>query len=176
MHASRSDLINGGDLGSRCETFAGGDGISLYAAGLDVAEGCNGLVEGDVDVSARHVTDDVDGAGAVGNETKVSAGDLLEVDAAHVLARAGSPGTLRGFVRIGLEPGDQLLKVSGRQIVAGYEDVGIAGQKRNGRQILLEIVRQVHYGAVDDVGGPVADNDRVAVSWRPHYPPHSNRP
>src|SRR5262245_19875571 len=99
MHASRADLINGGDLGCRCETFAGGDGISLYAAGLDVAEGCDGLVESDVDVSACHVTDDVHRACAVGNETKVSAGDLLEVDAAHVLARAGSPRYLAWLCR-----------------------------------------------------------------------------
>jgi hypothetical protein len=46
------------------------------------------LVEGEVDLACDEIADDLGRAGLIGHELEFGAGDLLEVDAADVLAGA----------------------------------------------------------------------------------------
>ena len=126
------------------------------------------LVEGQVDVPGHQVPHDLGGAGAIRHELESCAGDVLEVDAADVLPRAGPGSALRRLLRVGLEPGDQLFQVPCRQVLACHDDVRVARQARDRLEILQHVVGQRVDRAVDHVRGPVADADGVAVGSGAH--------
>ena len=73
------------------------------------------------------------------------------------------------LVRIGLEPGDHLLEVLGREVLAHDGDVGIVRQAHDRLEIPLEVVVEVVDRAVGDERRPVADADRVAVGRGAHH-------
>jgi hypothetical protein len=121
------------------------------------------LIEREVDVAGRDVANDVGGASLVRHELELGAGDLLEIDTGDVLAGAQARGALGRLVRIGLQPGDQLLEILRREILPHHSDIGILRQAGDRYEVLLDVVVQIVDRAVGDVRRPVADAHRVAV-------------
>jgi hypothetical protein len=137
-------------------------------------EGGDRLVEGEIDMARHHVPYDVGGAGLVRHEAELRAGRLLEIDAADVLAGAEAGGSLGGFVRVGLEPGDHVLEVFSRKILADHGDVRVVRQAHDRLEILLDVVAEIVDRAVGDERRPVADADRVAVGCSAHHACHAD--
>jgi len=56
-----------------------------------------------------------------------------------------------------------VLQVAGRNGLPGHDQERIARHQRNRRKVLDEVVSQGEHGAVQNVGGPISENDRVAI-------------
>ena len=105
-------------------------------------------------------------AAAIEHELELGLGLLAEIEAADVRAAAGADARRRRLVRIGLQPGDQLLGVLGRQRLLADDH-----QRRHREpDDRLEIVHRIPRHRIErrraDVARPVADAERVAVGRR----------
>ena len=104
----------------------------------------------------------------VRHELEARAGDVLEVDRVDVGA-AGRPDIADAdLAGIGLHPGDQLLQVRGREILARGDHQRVARQQRDRLEIAAQIIGQRIDRAVDDVRAVVAVAQRIAVGRRLH--------
>jgi hypothetical protein len=77
---------------------------------------------------------------------------------------ASAAGSLRCLVRVRLQPCDQFAEAVRRHVLSGNDHLRIAGDLRNRLEILHQVIRQSKHRAVQDLRGPVADADRVAIA------------
>ena len=81
---------------------------------------------------------------------------------------AGARGSLRGLVRVRLQPGDQFLQVVRRHSLLGDDQQRLAGQQRDRLEVVEQIVLQRVDRAVEHVRARIADAHRVAVGRCAH--------
>jgi hypothetical protein len=86
----------------------------------------------------------------------------------EVVRDSGPSG--RGLVRIGLEPSDQFDQVVGRQRFPCKKHLWICDQRRNGREIVQNIIGKRIVGAVEHMRPEEAPADRIAVGPRTRDP------
>src|SRR2546430_5746438 len=139
VHPGCAGLVHGRDVGRRSQPGAGSYGIRFNGAVPHGGERRDRLIESQVNVAGDQIAHDIGRAGSVRHEPETGAGDVLKIDAADMLS-AARPGGALGRVRIGVEPGDQLLEILRRQVLARDDDVGVAGQPRDRLQILQYVV------------------------------------
>ena len=112
---------------------------------------------------------------AIGHELEARAGVLLQIDQAELRAGACADRSAGGLVRIGLQPGDQLLQIVGRKIAAADQPELGRGERRDRCQILKQIEGQRIERAGADMRGPLAEADGVAVRRRAGDPRRADR-
>ena len=105
-------------------------------------------------------------AAAIGHELECRAGLLLERQPRRDRSGRRPRPRRRSPCRPGLEPGDQLLHVVGRQGLAADQPLRRVGDQRDRLEILHHVVGQILRRGIDDVGLVVADGERVAVGRR----------
>jgi len=123
------------------------------------------LIEHQIDLSADQILHGRSGA-SIRDERKARAREALEECAAD--ACAGASGSLRGLAGVGLEPSDQLGQVIGWYGLACDDQLWIAGQERNRREIVQQAIGKREDGPVEHMGGPHSHAERIAVRSRAH--------
>ena len=108
---------------------------------------------------------------AIGHESERRAGHALKVRADDVRRAAGACGSLQGLVRVGLEPRPQFLEIIGGKILARVDQLRIARDERDRREVLEHIVAERIDGAVEHVRADLPDAQRIAVRRRAHRSP-----
>ena len=155
-------LVHRRDIRCGREAAARRDGKGLDLAGAHVRQRIGRIVDDEIDLTGQQILHRRGGA-AVRHEQKPGTRGLLEKYAADMLrtARAGCP--LGRLLRVCLEPGDEAPQVIRRNGVLRDDQIRIGRDQRDRLEILQHIVRERIDRAVDHVGAPVADADRVAV-------------
>jgi hypothetical protein len=101
---------------------------------------------------------------AIGYELKSRACEFLEECAAY--PPGISDDTLRGLVRVGLQPVDKALQVIRRNCFLGDDQPRIAGQKGDRLKILQQVVGKRVERAIQDMCAPLPAADRIAIGRR----------
>ena len=127
----------------------------------------------DVDRAGQHVLHRRRAA-AIEHELEFRAGLFAEVEAADMRAGAGADARRRRLVGIGLEPGNQLLGVVGRQRFLADDHQRRDRQPRYRIEIVGWIPRHRIERRRADMARPVADADRVAIGSRVDHAADAN--
>ena len=164
MHPRQARFLDRRHVGRREPALLVHDAEGLDAAGAIERQRLPRLETRQVDL-ARHQVLHGRRAAAIRHELQLDAGFLREIDEAHVRAAAGADRAGRP-VGVGLEPGDQLLDVRGRQILAPDDTLRADREHLERLKIGLHVERQRIHRAATDIGCPLADADGVAVGGR----------
>ena len=94
-------------------------------------------------------------------------GDVHEQQTGEMTDAAVAAVAERGLSRVRPHPGNQALKIVGREILLASEEERRIGQECQRLEVIQQVVRQPLIGrAGDDVRAVLADADRVAVGCR----------
>jgi hypothetical protein len=120
------------------------------------------LVDDEIDLPGHQILQRRAGA-AIRHELKTRAGDVLEIDAGDMGRGSCARRSRRDLAVVGLDPANEFLEVVRRDGALADHDHRIAGQERDRIEIAQQIVLQRIDCAVDDMGTPVPDAERIAV-------------
>ena len=159
------DSASVGTSGKRGGALAGRDGERAQLAALDVRQHRRDRVERHLHLAAEQVGRQRPAA-LVGDVEERHPGERLELRADQVLGGAVAVGAERVRVRRCLAEGDEALHVGRGRAGVDHEHVGDERHRRDRRQVLLEVVRQLLVDAGGDRVMHGADQQRVAVRLR----------
>ena len=147
VDARHARLVGGRDVGRGGPALLGQHGIGLDPAAADVRQHLRGLgADPQVDLPADQILVGR-AAAAIRHELEARAGDVLEMDAADVARAAGADGGGRRLVRVGFQPGDQLLQIVRRQSLPPDDHGRRDQQHRNRLEIVQDVVGdRIHRG------------------------------
>jgi hypothetical protein len=131
-----------------------------------VLQRIRGLVDDKIDLTGHQILQRRPGA-AIRHELETSAGHVLEIDAGDVGRGARAGRSRRDFAFVCFDPPNELGEVLRRHGNLADHDHGIAWQQHDRLEIAQQVVRQRINRAVDHVGAPVPDAERIAIRCRP---------
>ena len=167
MEARQAGFVHSRDLRRRRHSLVGRDRVSPDRAALHMPHGIRGLIDHQVDLSGDEILQRRSRA-AVGNELKLGADRILEIDAGKVRTGADPGGAGGDLAAVGLDPGDQLAQALGRHRVLGDDHHRIAADQADRVEVVDEIELKRVDRAVDHMRAQMADADRIAVGRRSH--------
>ena len=103
-------------------------------------------------------------AAAVRHEQEAGAGVVLEIGRSDAMRHRRHPH--RYLARVGLDPRDQLVQVLRGDRGIADDQLRIGSDQRHRLEVLEEIVRERIGRAVEHMGAPLADAQRIAVGRR----------
>ncbi len=166
MESRQSGFVHGRNIRRRSEARRGRDRIGLDLAALQIRQRIRRHVDHKIDLT-RHDILQRRRSAAIGHQLKSYPRRLLEQEAAKMSAGAGARSAGGRFVRIELQPSDELAEVLCRQAGIDDDHVGIAGDQRDRIEVLHHIVWQRVDRAVEHMGAEEPHGDCVAVRCRP---------
>ena len=138
-------------------------------------DGAGGIGNHDVDLAGHQILHGRCHA-AIRHELKPGIAKLLEQYPPDVPRAAGARGTRGCLMRVGLQPADKVAQIlCGHGLLRSNEPRG-NGRERNGFEIGDRIVGKRVNRGVDNLRGPGAVKERIAVAFRPGDPAHPDRP
>ena len=145
-----------------------GDGKGFQLAGLHMLHHGRRRGHEDLHLAAQHVLDRRAGA-LVRHMDHVGACGLLEQGGADMRQRAVALRREIHLARVGLQVGDELLQVGGRNRRVHRDHVGGRCEQGHRRQVFLRPRHLGEHRRVADVIGRVRDQQRVAVLGRQRH-------
>ncbi len=168
-------LVDGRHVGGSKPALLRQHGVGLDAAGAILRQRLARLRTGEIDLPRQHVLHHGQGP-AIRHQRKRRPGHVLKIDEAHVDAAAEPGGSSRGLAGISFQPGDQLMQIARRQVLAP-DDPERRERKHRDRLEVVEIIeRDLIHRAGADVRGPLSDHQRVAVGRRAIETGHADGP